>query len=297
MPFSHDVPLANRMGQLLNNAFTADTFFVVGSSHRLVFGHRNILSVGSPVFDAQLNGDFDEARHNSIQNPIVVSDVEHGIFLQILRHIYCEDAIVNSWNVVDLYYASRKYLLTRLSESCERFLRDSLCSLNVMKIFNDNRKYEFEEVNDACLEKICDNPLALLTSNNFAFLHRTSLELIVASKKINCTEEQLLDAVSNWGKVHRNESTLSLELAVLKQKHRTLKCRKLYGFDDFSSCKSPDIYLKIKTDKKIAIYGIGVYVGGSGLEGFRADVKVSVEVRLRSSHQDDSLKSVMQSYN
>ncbi|KAL9694227.1 hypothetical protein quinque_013512 [Culex quinquefasciatus] len=124
MAFQHDIPLADRLGQLVNNEFTADVFFAVGSNHQPMYGHRNILSVGSPVLNAQLNGDFVDAKRNSLLNPIVVTDVEEDVFLQISKFIYCESAIVNQQNVVDI------------------------------------RKHEFKKVNDACLGTICDNTLA-----------------------------------------------------------------------------------------------------------------------------------------
>uniref|UniRef100_A0A8D8D6B2 BTB/POZ domain-containing protein 3 n=1 Tax=Culex pipiens TaxID=7175 RepID=A0A8D8D6B2_CULPI len=125
MAFQHDIPLAVRLSQLVNNEFTADVFFEVGSYHRPMYGHRNILSVGSPVFNAQLNGDFADAKRNSLLNPIAEKDVEEDVFLQILRFIYCENAVVNQQNVVDLYYASQKYLLDNLSKIWRTFFTAS----------------------------------------------------------------------------------------------------------------------------------------------------------------------------
>ncbi|XP_039441269.1 BTB/POZ domain-containing protein 6-like isoform X3 [Culex pipiens pallens] len=163
MPFKYDIPLADRFGQLVNNEFAADVFFEVGSSQRLMYGHRSILSVGSPVFNAQLNGDFVEARNNSRQHPIVVTDVEEDVFLQILRYIYSANATVNHRNAVELYYASQKYLLIDLRCICENFFNSSLWKENVVTVFNANRKHEFPIVNDCCLEIICDNPLRFLS--------------------------------------------------------------------------------------------------------------------------------------
>lgn len=161
----------------------------------------------------------------------------------------------------------------------------------MVTIFNANRKHEFKKVNDACLGTICDNPLAVLTGTNLTSLQRTSLELIVSSLKINCTENQLLDAVSDWGKAFPNENTAPLRLMILNQKHRSLRCHKLHGFDSFCTASSPEIYLKIKTFRKIAIYGIGVYVGGSGLQRYRAEVKLSAEVIRKNFYQFASILS------
>ncbi|EDS42672.1 conserved hypothetical protein [Culex quinquefasciatus] len=124
------------------------------------------------------------------------------------------------------------------------------------------RKHEFKKVNDDCLGTICDNTLAVLMGTNLTTLQRTSLEMIVSSLKINCTENQLLDAVSGWGKAFPNENTTPLRLMILNQKHRSLRCHKLHGFDSVCTANSPEIYLKI-----------GVYVGGSGLQRSSRTIK------------------------
>lgn len=99
------------------------------------------------------------------------------------------------------YYASQIYLLGNLSK----------------KNFNASRKHEFKKVNDDCLGTICDNTLAVLMGTNLTTLQRTSLEMIVSSLKINCTENQLLDAVSGWGKAFPNENTTPLRLMILNR--------------------------------------------------------------------------------
>ncbi|XP_039441266.1 uncharacterized protein LOC120422011 isoform X1 [Culex pipiens pallens] len=278
MPFKYDIPLADRFGQLVNNEFAADVFFEVGSSQRLMYGHRSILSVGSPVFNAQLNGDFVEARNNSRQHPIVVTDVEEDVFLQILRYIYSANATVNHRNAVELYYASQKYLLIDLRCICENFFNSSLWKENVVTVFNANRKHEFPIVNDCCLEIICDNPLRFLSGENLTSLLEKSLEMIVGSVKINCSEDHLLDAVSEWGKFHKTKSTYQLRHLILSQKQRSLKCKKLLNFDGYCTINNPDICLNIKTDRKIAIYGFGVYVGSPDLEGYEVEISVNAQV-------------------
>lgn len=70
-----------------------------------------------------------------------------------------------------------------------------------------------------------------------------------------------------------------------------MRCHQLHGFDSVCTANSPEIYLKIKTLRKIAIYGIGVYVGGSGLQRYRAEVKLSAKVIRKNIYQFSSILS------
>ena len=56
--------------------------------------HRFILSIGSCVFNAMLNGNFTE------QGPIIISDSEPQVFLLLLRFLYTDNVSFIDTNYV-----------------------------------------------------------------------------------------------------------------------------------------------------------------------------------------------------
>ncbi|KAL9699858.1 hypothetical protein quinque_003299 [Culex quinquefasciatus] len=164
--FAYDLCLEDRLEQLVNSEYTADVFFKVGEAGEPMFAHKNLITTASEVLYAQLNGQFHDAISNSRDNPIAVKDISPVVFLEILRFMYCE--------------------------------RGEIKEDNVLKIFNDNRRYEFDNINSVCLRVICDNPLECFEQEQFLEMEKSSLKLILESPKINCLEDHLENATQRW---------------------------------------------------------------------------------------------------
>lgn len=72
--------LSARAGYLLNNARMSDVKFLVGEQKAEVFGHKTILALGSPVFEAQFYGQVGNAV-----DVIELPDMEPDTFLMFLK--------------------------------------------------------------------------------------------------------------------------------------------------------------------------------------------------------------------
>ena len=85
--------------QLLNNEYMSDIVFIIGKDGQKIFGHRVFLEVASDVFYAMFNNEFQESKERSVKIP----DIEPDVFLELLRFVYCNRAVVTKENLVPLY--------------------------------------------------------------------------------------------------------------------------------------------------------------------------------------------------
>ena len=117
---------------LLNNPKRSDIVFVVGEpgeQRERVYGHSLIISLGSPVFDALLEGDWKGKEEVEIQcHPLS--------FMSIMRYLYTQEIIVNEDHLVETFILAMKYglsgfLVDIISKKylTEDFLKDNICSL------------------------------------------------------------------------------------------------------------------------------------------------------------------------
>lgn len=280
-PFSFNVPLGDRLEQLVNSEYGADVFFKVGEAGEVMFSHKIIITTASEVFYSQLNGKFEEATKNTRTDPIAIKDINPTIFLEILRFMYCEKVNLNGDNLVEVNYAAKKYLLSKLVDICDKYIQDKIKEENVLKIFNDNRRYEFVDINTVCLRVICDNPLECFDQKQFLALELGSLKLIVDSPEMNCHDDQLSRACERWLKSNSNRQRISKEFSqVMKGRNcRELHCQKLHAFSKFSYSDTVVTDITIEVSKPFHLYGFGILVGteSTDIRSLKLNVEVKVE--------------------
>ncbi|XP_055522400.1 BTB/POZ domain-containing protein 3-like [Wyeomyia smithii] len=279
--FKYPLSLADREEQLFDNEYFSDVIFLVGENGERVYGHRIILTLASEVFYVQFNGQFEEARQSD--QPITVTDIEPPIFRDVLRYMYCQKIDLSNENVIEVYYASQKYLLTGLNELCEKYFASNVDEKNVLKLFEENRKHEFAVVNKHCLAVIRDNPLACFQHNDFLALEKKSLEMITSSARINCCQEQLHKAIKNWAKddESRSEDADQLTQIISDVQHRKHDCLKFFNFNQFKFVENIFTHVRIKNvygDKPVGLYGLGIFVKSKSQPS--NDAKISLKVHV-----------------
>ncbi|XP_065072569.1 kelch-like protein 41 [Ochlerotatus camptorhynchus] len=261
-----------RQEQLLLSEYLSDVVFQVGSTGQLMHAHKLILTVASEVFFAQFNGGFDEAKQDNRDTPIIIEDIESAIFTQVLRYIYCEKVDLTPDNIMDIYCASEKYLLTGLNTVCTKFLKTTLNVENVLKVFNDNRQYGFANVDELCLSIISDNPIRCFQSEDFLKLRQPALELIAACRAMNCQKDQLCTAIQEWCKANDSK-------AVFKPQLEALLCDKLYSFSTFRYDDDVSTDLKINVKGKMHLHGLGVFIGSNSKLFAPTSVDLTVQIK------------------
>ncbi|XP_055619535.1 BTB/POZ domain-containing protein 6-like isoform X2 [Toxorhynchites rutilus septentrionalis] len=245
----------DRKEGLVNNEFMSDVVFLVGEKGQRIHAHKLFLIAASEYFYVMFNGNFRE----SVANEIVLEDIEPAIFLEIMRFVYCGKIVLTFENIHEIYIHSRKYMLMELLNMASDFLEKNIEPDNALKIFTQNRFYGFQFVDEKCLRMISNNPLYFFNHEDFATIDRESLSLILGSKKINCTDDQLLGAMDIWEKTHEKESVDELR-AVIKNAKRSYDCYKLRMFGPSSSSEPSDFGFSITSETTVNMYGIGVYI-------------------------------------
>lgn len=291
-PFAYDLCLEDRMEQLVNSEYTADVFFKVGEAGEPMFAHKNVITTASEVLYAQLNGQFHDAINNSRDNPIAVKDISPVIFLEILRFMYCERLNFTDEIFVELYYAAKKYLLSKLVDVCDKYIEGEIKEDNVLKIFNDNRRYEFDDINTVCLRVICDNPLGCFEQERFLSLEKSSLKLILESPKINCHEDHLDNAIQRWLEFNDNGQSTSKDFfySALRRSARELLCQKLYAFSAFRYADEILTDIFVDVHQSFNLYGFGIFIGTKSKNINAVNVYVSIKAEDGNYELDEETR-------
>lgn len=253
--------------KFLNSEFLSDVTFSVGQNGTLIYGHRFPLAAASEVFYEMFTAGKREPPSTVNGEPIAVPDIEPDIFLEMLKFVYYDNPTIREDNLVELYYAAKKYNLSGLRSRCQQFVCQEEAS--VIKVFTANVKHGFEELNQACLKTICANPLVIFRSSDFFELPLDLMEKIVVQRKLRCNDDQLLDALKRWaqhqdGAVDRHEALSSLKALVEKQQelNRDYQCRKWLYFGPFcyteNECEGT---FHVTALKHLDLHGVGIYVG------------------------------------
>lgn len=265
-----DLSAASRWERLVNSDQFADVTFWVGAPGELMYGHKAILVVASQVFRT-LFGEVPPGQ------AIPIVDIEPATFRELLRYMYADRITVTLKNAVDVLHGAHKYQLGTLIEICHNYLRLKLTEVDVLNVFEANRRYELAWVNRVCLDIICDNPIQAFDDECFWKLSGKSVELIALRQVMNCQPDQLLTAIKKWIKINRNvveEGTRIINVA-RQQKDRTVMCQKMHNFaaglyvdnntpsSRYFHHAQPTItkfILKIDSGKSISIYGVGICI-------------------------------------
>ncbi|XP_053698175.1 kelch-like protein 41b [Sabethes cyaneus] len=290
--FTFPLPVADRDEQLVNNEYLSDVQFSVGNDGERMYGHKVILTLASEVFYAQFNGQFKESQRRN--QTIVVTDIQPPIFRDILRYMYCQKIDLTQDNVIEVYYASQKYILTELNKICEQYFENEINETNVLKVFNENRKHEFAVVNESCLDVIRDNPVACFQHPDFVTIEKKTLEMIASSARINCLQDQLQEAIKNWAKVNKlpPDDAFLLTQMVQDMKQRKHDCLKLHNFNQFKFAANIETNIQIKacTLRPVALNGVGIFVKSRSEPP--ANAKISLKVQVEHFNSSERIKQI-----
>nr|XP_029732507.1 BTB/POZ domain-containing protein 6 [Aedes albopictus] len=286
--FTSDLSPMEILKQLVNNDYLADVVFKVGQFGTLMYAHKIVITLASKVFFAQFNGQFSDGQQDSHLKPIVINDIEPPTFQEVLSYVYCREVNLTADNMLDVYYAAKKYMLGSLQALCEDAFRRKIDDDNVLQIFRYNsRQYHFDIVNELCFSLICDNPLKFFKQDGFVELDQGALKILVERKRMNCHESQLKEAIAKW-EIDNEALDLSVE-------PRVRLCRKLYFFGRprYGALIDTDITLQVQS--RIALYGVGIFVGvkyDTFVPGSSATVEVEINDELVATKSVELLENL-----
>ncbi|KAL3073554.1 hypothetical protein niasHS_017121 [Heterodera schachtii] len=189
----------DRMKLLLSSGDGADVHFLVGQRDpkELLSAHKLILMAASDVFEAMFRFDSANATTSaakppsdlaSSSNPVVVSDVNAGVFRAMLGFIYADDLSgMNGDNLFDVLYAAKKYNIAGLVKACAEFPISELG--NVFHTLAEARLFGEKAFAEHCLEYIDQNADTLLKSEEFLRIDQKMLCDILKSDQLVISRE------------------------------------------------------------------------------------------------------------
>lgn len=124
-------------GSLVNNQELSDVTFLVEGKE--IFAHKTILAARSEHFKAM----FFRGLKESKDNQVVLSDVQHDIFLDILKYIYSDETSLHSPDrAIEIIAAANYFKLDRLKALCESVIKDSIEIENAAYILQVASRFE-----------------------------------------------------------------------------------------------------------------------------------------------------------
>ena len=178
---------------MFNNEILSDVHFMVGKDKVRIPGHKYVLAISSPVFFAMFYGRMAEQGSD-----VAVSDSEVECFMELLRFIYTDEAILTLDNALGVLYLAEKYMLPVLAAKCINYVEASLNPENVLTVLSHARYLGKEELQKRCWEVIDTYTTQVLESEAFLELEMETLSLLVQRNTISVKEIQMFKAINSW---------------------------------------------------------------------------------------------------
>lgn len=191
--------LGQRASHILSTGQWSDCSFLVGNENnqKTIQGHRLILAMSSPVFEAMFFGGLAEKS----EKPIEILDVQPEAFRALLQYIYSDEINLRSFDqVCEICYAAKKYMIPSLVEQCTQFIWGDLYPGNVCRAYEFALLFEEPRLIEKCLQIIEKKTDEVLNDPSFEEMGLSTLRTILQQDTLNVSESVLWDALLSWTK-------------------------------------------------------------------------------------------------
>lgn len=182
-----------RNALMFNNEILSDVHFLVGKDNVRIPGHKYVLAISSPVFFAMFYGRMAEPAGD-----VAITDSEVDCFMELLRFIYADEAILTLDNALGVLYLAEKYMVPVLAAKCINYVEASLNPDNALTVLCHARYLAKEDLQERCWNMIDTYTNQVLESEAFLELDSETLSLLVQRNTISVKEIQMFKAVHQW---------------------------------------------------------------------------------------------------
>ncbi|CAH2040185.1 unnamed protein product, partial [Iphiclides podalirius] len=191
--------LKQRGAYLLQSGQWSDCTFLVGTEpHQVVIaGHKLILAMSSPVFEAMFYGGMAERN-----DPIPILDVQIDAFKALLEYIYTGNINISSFDkACELCYGAKKYMLPHLVKECTRYLWSDLYPKNACRAYEFARLFEENVLMEKCIQIISTNTKEVLNDSSFEDVELNTVITVFSLDHLNVDSElDLFEAAVRYAK-------------------------------------------------------------------------------------------------
>lgn len=175
--------LTARGEYLLSSGKWADCHFLLGQ--QLISGHKLILAMASPVFEAMFYGELAEKN-----DPIPILDVQPDAFRSLLEYIYTDVIKVDTVDkACGLCYVAKKYMLPHVVETCTNFIFKDLRPTNACRAYEFAKLFEEPRLMKNCLTIMCNRTLEVIEDPSFEEADVNTILTIVEQEVLNIVRE------------------------------------------------------------------------------------------------------------
>ena len=194
--------IRERTALLINNPLMSDVKFVIHDSspqskkgREIIYAHKFLLSLGSPVFHAMFYSNMADTR---VEIPL--SDCDPRSFVEFLRYLYSDEVHLTSGNVFELLYLAKKYIVPFLAENCCRFLEAELRENNVFRILEHARLFSETHLEQRCWKLLEAKTSACLQSDGLLWIGHDTLSSLLKRDSLTLVdgESAVFKAAKRW---------------------------------------------------------------------------------------------------
>lgn len=212
--------------KLYLDARTADVKFVFKNSKESVVAHKNVLSVGSVVFDIMFYGSLPE------EEDILIVDASPEAFKQFIQFFYLTKVKLTPDTIFKVANLCKKYQVDYGLKLCESPMQQSLTIDNMCKGYSVATLLEMENVVKFCEVEIKQKATDVLKSADFLQCDYKVLDKVLGLVSSNCSASMIVNACMNWAKAECGRKKKPATHPFLKLQLKGLLDR--IPFDDLS---------------------------------------------------------------
>ncbi|CAH8428594.1 unnamed protein product [Schistosoma turkestanicum] len=164
--------------------------------------HRLILAAASPVFEAMFYGPMADCENKNLENrrEYHIPDIHPKAFQIMLSYIYSDELLFeNDINLLFyVLYATKKYILPRLTQICVESLKDLITAENVCMMLDRSIFFDEVDLTRRCWHVIDVLAPDVLSSQGLLTLNANCLHDLVSRNTLNCQESEVFAAVGRW---------------------------------------------------------------------------------------------------
>ena len=129
-------------------------------------------------------------------------DIESVVFLQLLEYCYLGEykMHLSADKALHLHYASMKYMITKLTNLCRKFIECNLNEETVCSFLDQAVVYNDEELKNNCLDFLKNSCTQVRKKNMLEKYHFTekTLSVILQDDHVIFNEADLFEYLSSW---------------------------------------------------------------------------------------------------
>lgn len=120
----------------------------------------------------------------------------------LVRFLYYEECQIQANNVMQILYASKKYMIPAMTKKCTTYLEQKLDTNNVCTIFQQSLLYDEKTLAEKCKEIIQKQTAKVFKSDGFQSISKDTLIHILNDDELSIKEIEVFEFCLQWARAH-----------------------------------------------------------------------------------------------